>query len=221
MSPADVMCRRVRFFAIVGWLSLAAPASAQEVMSVWGHPVITLGLTPYHAVSTGQANYPGSDGFIPGYGYYPGSLPGHYPWLDGPNTPFDRRKLVPPAWASAPPEGMIPPAIEQLLPPGAAQIIVKLPAEAELLFDGAPTAETGSYRRFVTPPLPKGQPLSYTLHVRWRIKGAELTRSQEVVVASGASVTVDFLTTDGWKGRQLSTRGEMLPAPRATPAPAP
>jgi uncharacterized protein (TIGR03000 family) len=212
MSRTHAAYKRFGLFVVLGLLSMPLPASAQ-VLSTWGHPVITLGQTPYYATSTGQANYPGSDGFIPGYGYYPGDLPGHYPWLDGPETLFDRRKLAPPPWLGAP-ESMIPP-VEELLPPGAARIVVKIPAEAELWFDGARTSQGGSFRRFVTPSLPKGQSLSYTLQVRWRIKGAELTRAQEVAVGPGSNVTVDFLTVDGWKGRRLPTAdGETLPAPR-------
>jgi uncharacterized protein (TIGR03000 family) len=219
MSRTHLVCKRLGLFAVLGLLSMSPPASAQ-VLSTWGHPVITLGQTPYYATSTGQANYPGNDGFIPGYGYYPGDLPGHYPWLDGPDTPFDRRKLGPPPWMGSPVDGIaLPP--EELLPPGAARIVVKIPAEAELSFDGTLTSQSGSFRRFVTPPLPKGQSLSYTLEVRWRIKGAELTRTQEVAVAPGSNVTVDFLTVDGWKGRKApSAAGEALPPPRpVTPPP--
>jgi uncharacterized protein (TIGR03000 family) len=183
---------------------------------------MTLGQTPYYATSTGHGNYPGSDGFIPGYGYYPGSLPGHYPWLDGPETPFDRRKLMffyPPAFpvdagAAAP--------VQQTLPPGAARVIVKVPAEAEIWFDDAPTSQEGSYRLFTTPSLPADRPLSYKIRARWRIKGAELTRSEDVAVAPGGTFTLNFLTTDGWTGKRLQPPAgiEMAPAPERLPPPA-
>src|SRR5579885_261438 len=199
-------------FALLGVLAAAGWGRAQ-VLSTWGHPVITLGQTPYYATSTGHGNYPGSDGFIPGYGYYPGSLPGHYPWLDGPETPFDRRKLMfydPPALPIE--AGAAAPA-QQPLPPGAARVIVKVPAEAEIWFDGAPTAQGGSYREFTTPPLPKGRALSYKVQARWRVKGAELTRNEEVAIAPGGIFTVNFLTVDGWIGKRLQppTENEMAP----------
>ena len=75
------------------FFATAAPASAQ-ILSKWGHPVITLGLTPYDSVNVGHGNYPGGPGFIPGYGYYPGPFPSRYPWLDGPDVPFDRRTVA-------------------------------------------------------------------------------------------------------------------------------
>jgi uncharacterized protein (TIGR03000 family) len=191
----------------------ARPATAQ-MLSTWGHPVVTFGWTPYDSVNTGHGNYPGSPGFIPGYGYYPGSGPGRYPWMDGPGTPFDRRKLEPPVTSNAGPDATAQP---ESPPPGTALIIVKIPAEAELSFDGAATSQGGSYRRFLTPNLPTSRTLSYTIRARWLIKGVELTRVEEVRVQAGGTFTVNFLTSDSWTGRRLPT----LPAPKPFPAPAP
>jgi uncharacterized protein (TIGR03000 family) len=191
----------VEVLATLSFLGLltAEPVSAQ-VLSKWGHPVISLGLTPYDTVNTGHGNYPGSPGFIPGYGYYPGPGPGHYPWADGPGTPFDRRKLVVPLVA----DGIaLPPPVQEGVPPEAALIVVKLPAEAELWFNEVKTTQGGSYRRFVTPALPRDRELSYTLRVRWRIKDAELSRSEEIRIRPGERFTVNFLTTDSWKGKRI------------------
>src|SRR6516225_5554878 len=70
------------------------PCWSSRVMSIWGHPVITIGWTPYDVQDPGNYNgVAGSPGFIPGYGNYPGIWPSRYPWMDGPGTPFDRRKL--------------------------------------------------------------------------------------------------------------------------------
>ena len=102
------------------------PVRAQ-LMSKWGHPVFTLGWTPYDSINVGHGNFPGGPGFIPGYGYYPGRGPDHYPWMDGPGTPFDRRKLS----AAFPAEGgRSGPEEEAPLSPGTALLIVKIPAEA-------------------------------------------------------------------------------------------
>jgi uncharacterized protein (TIGR03000 family) len=186
------------FLSLATLLGEPSPAAAQW-LSKWGHPVVTLGWTPYDSVNTGHGNYPGSPGFIPGYGYYPGQGPDHYPWLDGPGVPFDRRKLAAPRVDGAP-DG---PAAEEAPPPGAALVVVKLPAEAELWVDGAATRQGGSYRCFVTPPLEEGRPVLYTLRVRWRVKGAELCRVEEVQVRPGTVATVNFLTTDSWTGRLI------------------
>ena len=213
--PAPFALALLCAFGVAGW-------GRAQVLSTWGHPVITLGQTPYYATSTGHGNYPGSDGFIPGYGYYPGSLPGHYPWLDGPETPFDRRKLMvfyPPAF---PLDAGAAALVQQPLPPGAARVIVKVPAEAEIWFDDVPTSQGGSYREFTTAPLPKDRALSYKIRARWRVKGAELTRSEDVSVAPGGTFTANFLTVDGWTGKRLQppAENEMAPTPERLPPPA-
>jgi uncharacterized protein (TIGR03000 family) len=187
-------------------------ASAQ-VLSKWGHPVFSIGLTPYDSISQGHGNYPGGPGFIPGYGYYPGSGPSRYPWLDGPDTPFDRRgigtKPVDSAAGSGPstPEGLGSP------PPGAAVVIVKVPAEAELWIDEHRTSQGGSYRVFVTPRLAADSKAAYLIRARWLIKDAELSRVERVTVAPGATITANFLTAESWTGKWL----ERMPHPRADP----
>jgi len=192
------------FLSFLVLFCMGRPAEAQ-VMSKWGHPVISFGWTPYDVIDQGMGNYPGSPGFIPGYGYYPGPGPGTYPWMDGPGTPFDRRKLMP----SAPLHG--PVLAEEVTPPrGAALIIVKIPAEAELWFDDVKTSQGGSYRQFTTPPLPSNGNSFYTIRARWEIKGLELTRVESVRVRPDEKQTVNFLTTDSWTGRRIST----LPTPR-------
>jgi uncharacterized protein (TIGR03000 family) len=189
--------------AVTGLLMLIAVFStsgtaAAQLMSKWGHPVFTIGETPYDSINVGHGTYPGGPGFIPGYGYYPGVVgPSHYPWMDGPGTPFDRRKLD----IALPGLGA---AVEELpLAPVTALVIVKIPAEAELWIDGVKTTQGGSYRQFTTPPLPAGRPLAYTLRAVWRINGAELTRVEEVHVQPGTTATADFLTTDSWTGKRL------------------
>src|SRR5207244_7814939 len=124
-----VMCKRRSYANGIAFLSplllLWATASVHaQVMSKWGHPVFSFGWTPYDVTDPGMGNYPGSPGFIPGYGYYPGPGPGTYPWMDAPGTPFDRRKIWPPYLASPPyGTGWTSPVEEGQPPPGAALII--------------------------------------------------------------------------------------------------
>jgi uncharacterized protein (TIGR03000 family) len=194
--------------SLAGLFQVSGTASAQ-LLSTWGHPVFTFGGTPYDSVNTGHGNYPGGPGFIPGYGYYPGPGPGHYPWIDGPGVPFDRRKLavafppVPPVDGVA--SGTI--AEELLPPPDAALIVVKIPAEAQLWFNGSPTAQGGTYRRFISPPLEKGHVFDYTIRVHWRLDDVALDRSAKIQVEPGKAVTVDFLTVDGWTGTRVKQEG--------------
>jgi uncharacterized protein (TIGR03000 family) len=189
---------------LVAALSFAGTVGAgypmcSRVMSIWGHPAVTFGWTPYDVIDQGMGNYPGSPGFIPGYGNYPGIWPSAYPWMDGPGTPFDRRKIAPPLVEPAP------------APPDAAVLIVKIPAEAELWINDLKMSAPGSYRQFQTPSLPEER--TYTLRALWRIKDGKLTRVEKVQVQPGARLTVNFLTTDSWTGQRVET----LPPPRKAP----
>jgi uncharacterized protein (TIGR03000 family) len=174
---------------------------SSRAMSIWRHPVVTFGWTPYDVYDQGMGNVAGSPGFIPGYGYYPGIWPSRYPWMDGPGTPFDRRKIAPPVVEETP------------TPPDAALLIVKIPAEAELWIDDVKTSQGGSYREFRTPTLPADGASTYTLRAVWRIKDAELTRVEKVQVQPGKRQIINFLTTDSWTGQRI----ESLPPPRKVP----
>jgi uncharacterized protein (TIGR03000 family) len=110
------------------------------------------------------------------------------------------------------------PSIDEEQPPSdAAFLIVKLPAEAELWINDAKTSQEGSYRRFQTPTLPAERELTYTLKVYWRIKDAQLTRSEKVQVHPGGKASVNFLNADNWTGQRIET----LPPPRKAPAASP
>jgi uncharacterized protein (TIGR03000 family) len=182
-------------------VGFAQPAMAQ-LMSIWGHPAFTIGGTPYDSVNQGHGEYPGSPGFIPGYGYYQG--PGQYPWLDGPAMPFDRRQIHAPD-ANSPARA-------------SALVVVKLPADAELWFDDFKTEQRGTYREFLTPIHGESE---YALSVHWPTHGAELTRSERVRLQPGQTLTVNFLTVEGWSGRRLAApvgpAPEKLWPPRKTP----
>jgi uncharacterized protein (TIGR03000 family) len=182
------------------------PAMAQ-LMSKWGHPAFTVGATPYDSINQGHANYPGSPGFIPGYGSY--QAPVQYPWMDGPTMPFDRRQISTPSG---------PVANSHSSASGLARVVVKLPAEAELWFDDFKTTQRGTYREFIAP---INSSSDYTLSVRWQTRGAELTRSERVHLLPGQSLTANFLTVDGWSGRRLSASAgpgpEQLWPPRKMP----
>lgn len=154
-------------------------ASAQA-LSKWGNPVVSFGATPYHAVSTGHGNYPGSDGFIPGYGYY-GNYLSHYPWLGGPDSedyPRYRRAQE----MSHQPE------------PGAV-LSVRVPAAADIWIADGKTSQRGEWRQFATPLLAAGQTFTYEIRARWQENGKDVERTREIQVRAGDRLTVDFLET--------------------------
>jgi uncharacterized protein (TIGR03000 family) len=189
----------VLLLASVALFSIHSSAQAQ-ILSRWGNPVVTFGWSPYDWDETGLGHYYGRPRYSPVPGYHVGN--------------FAR----PPFHAMTEQNG-IPGRLESLqltpaVPPeAAALVIVRLPAEAELWFDETKTTQSGSYRRFVTPPLQTGRLLTYTLRAHWHIQDADLTRTEKVRVEPNKSTTVNLLTVDGWSG----VRPETLPQPRKAP----
>jgi uncharacterized protein (TIGR03000 family) len=160
-----------------------------------GHVIIgpPVGMSP--RTDTGQANYPGGNGFVPGYGFYP-----YYS-----NDP-DR----PPVFGhlrkhAAPPPDVAPPAEPDAGPaPGCAVLRLRVPADAEVWFGGTPTVQRGPERHFVTPPLELGRAGYYEVRVRWQEAGRPQERTELVPVYAGDRRTVDFLAP---------SRPERLPRP--------
>jgi uncharacterized protein (TIGR03000 family) len=151
-----------------------------------------------NTVSTGFGNYPGDHGFVPGYGYYP-YYSDHWPTLRealeakragrvaGPSGADFRD--VPPVqdahvWTGTP---------DEATSPTAAVLRVRVPADAELWFDGARTAQRGAARQFVTPPLEDHPNLSYEVRARWSENGKVVERVETVRVHPGDRLTVDLL----------------------------
>jgi uncharacterized protein (TIGR03000 family) len=81
-----------------------------------------------------------------------------------------------------------PPVAEE----GAAQIVILVPAEAEVYFDGTPTTETGTRRVFTTPALQAGRDFHYSVRAVWTADGKPVQQTRKVAVKAGASVVVDF-----------------------------
>jgi uncharacterized protein (TIGR03000 family) len=73
-----------------------------------------------------------------------------------------------------------------------ALIDVRLPAAAELFFQGARMSSLGSYRRFVTPPLRGDQSYNYNVRATWTENGKPVTQERHVRVTPGDRLTIDF-----------------------------
>jgi uncharacterized protein (TIGR03000 family) len=74
-----------------------------------------------------------------------------------------------------------------------AEITILVPADAELFFNGAPTAQRGTERLFVTPPLEVGKKYQYDVLARWQQNGRPREQTKQVLVSAGARIRVDFL----------------------------
>ena len=154
-------------------------------------------------MDTGQAYYPGSNGFVPGYGYYPDPY-----YVNSPQLAINFYK-----WkgthAVPPPEPVAPVAADPDAGVAAAAAVLRMrvPADAEVWVSDSPTVQKGELRRFITPPLEAGRTnQGYEIRARWRQDGKPLERTQVVRVHPGDRLTVDFLPTP-----------ERIPAPLDLP----
>jgi uncharacterized protein (TIGR03000 family) len=94
------------------------------------------------------------------------------------------------------------------------EITVRVPAGAQVWFDGEPTAQTGATRAFVSPPLEPGRDYSYTLRVRWTEGETAVERTRRLTFRAGEAITLDF------SGRgTLELRGYSDASPDPVPAP--
>jgi uncharacterized protein (TIGR03000 family) len=73
-----------------------------------------------------------------------------------------------------------------------AYLEVYVPPDARLTIDTAPTQQTGSNRRFQSPPLPTGQVFTYHLKASWIENGREVISAKDVRVAAGQETRVDL-----------------------------
>jgi uncharacterized protein (TIGR03000 family) len=73
-----------------------------------------------------------------------------------------------------------------------ATIYVDLPEDARLMFDGQPTASTGSHRVFFSPPLARGKEYSYILRAERMQGGEPASLSKTITVRSGEETRVEL-----------------------------
>jgi uncharacterized protein (TIGR03000 family) len=81
-----------------------------------------------------------------------------------------------------------------------AEIKVVVPADVELVFDGDPTRQRGTERRFTSPPLDIGRTYHYVILARWNQAGTPVEQTRKVPVTGGATIRVDFLSPTAANG---------------------
>jgi len=140
----------------------------------------------YGGLGYGGYGY-GGYGYPYGYGYgsYAPSYSDYGYGYGYPSTDvINNYNYVSPALSSTPAQAPADNAIHL-------QLIV--PENAQVLFNGAATTQTGTVREFVSPPLTPGQ--SYTYHVTARYTGADgrpVEETRDVVARPNDWYTVDF-----------------------------
>jgi uncharacterized protein (TIGR03000 family) len=89
---------------------------------------------------------------------------------------------------------------------GSARVIVRVPENARLEFEGVAVAETGRVRKFTTPPMTPGQVYHYDIRATWDDNGQQVVRDRRVRIAAGDRVDVDFLTPTTEEERALHVK---------------
>jgi len=85
---------------------------------------------------------------------------------------------------------------EEAIDQDRAVVEVRVPADAELLFEGERMNTPGPLRTFRTPRLESGKKYSYEVQARWTEGGKPVERTRKVSVRPGQRVTVDFLDAE-------------------------
>jgi uncharacterized protein (TIGR03000 family) len=125
-------------------------------------------------------------GGLPGGSYSPRR--GRY-LLPGPGTSSTSGYYSPAALAEAA-------AFTPMEPPrrgeAIAHISLRVPAGAEVWFEGQKTRQTGAVRQFVSPPLPAGRDFVYEVRVRWEKDGKPVEETRRFRVYANAEVNLDL-----------------------------
>ena len=169
-----------------------------------------------------------SSGWSPGYSSWgSGSYPGGY----ANSYPSDNYSIMP----SESIAGATGTGYQSFYPPSnagqfndgtRAMIRVRVPADAQVMFEGTPTTQTGPERVFVTPPLEGNGNYTYKVTARWRDQsGQDVTRSETVRFSAGRTVDVDLMAAQN-QGQSKTLRPnpagseeQSEPAPSDQPAP--
>ncbi len=165
----------------------------------------------YHSGYYGHNNWYGHNGYRGGYGYYPGFVYGwggySYPYYssyysypsynyyssDWNNYPYyysDGTYTAAPQMSGY--QSFYPSDTTQRNP-NMAYIRVRVPADAEVFFDGQRVQQSGTDRLFVSPQLERGYKYTYEVKARWTQNGQQVERTRTVSVRPGEETTVDFM----------------------------
>ncbi len=156
-------------------------------------PYATYGYGPYTYGSGPYLARPGSSYSPYGFAYYNGlSLSSPYSYVpstykstissDQNNTdsPSNAQSNVPPMADAG--TGVAAPV----------SVSVRVPANAEVWFNGSKTTQTGARREFRSPPVPPGDGYGYEIRARWQSPNGTVDQTRTVRVRAGQHVIVDF-----------------------------
>jgi len=119
-----------------------------------------------------------------------------------------------------PPTGVAQPATQPTTDSSRAYIHVRVPADAQVMFDGSPTKQTGAERMFMTPSLAAGSNYSYEISAKWMDNGQPREQTRTVRLTPGQTVNVDFSAPQGAAPQGAAPQGgtpQLQTNPSATP----
>jgi uncharacterized protein (TIGR03000 family) len=122
---------------------------------------------------------------------------------------------TPPPAPSLPP----PPATDYSSPELTARVVVRVPEDARLEFEGVVMPETGRIRHFVSPALVPGRSYRYAVRATWQEDGREVVQERYVRVYAGDKAEVDFLSPDEDNRERRLRIKPVLPAPSSAGSP--
>ncbi len=153
--------------------------------------------------------YPVYSGYYPGYtgdGFYSGYWGSQHAWTNYPygrhdyglNYHYTAPTTIRYAAYEAPQGFPPPPPIPDSTPAAstaednAAHLQVRVPAGADLWFEGVQMPQTGAVREFVSPTLTPGKGYSYEVRARWTEDGRTVDRVRKVSVRANQWIEVDL-----------------------------
>jgi uncharacterized protein (TIGR03000 family) len=77
--------------------------------------------------------------------------------------------------------------------PNVALMVAHLPEDARIWFEDQPTNQTGSLRRFLSPPLTPGKTYTYTVRVQWPEEGQWVSQVHSFPVHAGDIHCIDVI----------------------------
>jgi uncharacterized protein (TIGR03000 family) len=75
----------------------------------------------------------------------------------------------------------------------AARVMVHVPPDAQVWFDGSPTTQTGEWREYASPPLSADKTFHYDIRARWTNGDQVVDQTRSVEVRAGRLTNVDFM----------------------------
>jgi len=151
---------------------------------------------PYGGFGTTYSGYAYPNYYVSSYyyPYYQGAVA--YPYAavvpTAPTVPVGVQPVVPTAVQQIVPTVPTTPGLVPVSATTSVLVTVDVPPDAEIWFNGAPTAQRGTVRRYISPPLNPGMDYTYFVRARWTEGDVPIDQTRRVTVHAGDQLTVDF-----------------------------